>query len=235
LRLVAWNANYNIQRRSLDDTLSLIEHLGADLCVVSETGPATQELHSAVWYVGDIPGLAVVAGDRLTLQPVAENDGAPPRMLGFRVRGSCEFDLLAAWPVSRKGDPSYHEVLMSALDRYSGLLGADRAIMAGDLNSSSRVTAQQLSHPRFVSAMSDLGMRSVYHAASDEPHGQESVPTYRHSSGPQRDFHLDYCFVSTGLLEAASLEILCDPYWMTVSDHYPLVLDVPDAAVAGPL
>lgn len=235
MRLVAWNANYNIQRRSLEDSLKLLEHLNADLFVISETGPATHDSSAGIWYVGDEPGLAVVAADRLTLQPVDENADAPPRVLGFRVGGDCEFDLLAAWPVSRKGDPTYHQVLMSTVERYSGLLCGGRAIFAGDLNSNSRVTAQRSTHPRFVSALADLGMESVYHATTSESHGEESVPTYRHSSGPQRDFHIDYCFVAAGLLDAASLEILCDPYWMTVSDHYPLVLDVSDDALARPL
>ena len=235
MRLVAWNANYNIQRRSLEDTLSLVEYLNADLYVISETGPAACMLGSAVWYVGDIPGLAVIADKRLTLQPVAENADAPPRMLGFRVSGDCEFDLLAAWPVSRKGEPSYHQVLMASVDRYSSLLTRGRAIVAGDLNSNSRVAAQRSSHPKFVSAMSDLGLESVYHATTGDSHGQESIPTYRHSSGSERDFHLDYCFVSAELMPAASLEILRDPHWMTVSDHYPLVVDIPDDALARPL
>ena len=232
LRLVAWNANYNIHRRSPEDTLSLVEHLNADLYVISETGPANSGPGPAVWYVGDTPGLAVVAGKRLTLQPVAENADAPPRMLGFRVGGDCGFDLLAAWPVSRRGEPTYHQVLMASVDRFSSLLTSGRAIVAGDLNSSPRVAAQRSSHPKFVSAMSDLGLESVYHATTGDSHGQESIPTYRHASGLQRDFHLDYCFVAAELMPVASLEILSDPHWMTVSDHYPLVLDIRDDALA---
>jgi len=235
LRLVAWNSNYNTQRRSLEASVALVEHLNADILVISETGPVAPVGGLRAWYVGDVPGLAVVASDGVDLFPCPENEGAPPRMLGFAVRGKFNFDLLAAWPVSRKGDPSYHEVLMTAVDRYARILGGERVIVAGDLNSNTRVSFQRDTHPRFVSAMSDLGLRSVYHAASGEPHGEESIPTYRHSPGPQRDFHLDYAFVSAALAGTAELKILHDSYWMTVGDHYPLVLEVHDNALAAPL
>lgn len=226
MRLVSWNANYNGRRRSLDDSVALLEPFGGDLLVICETGKPAKDSALDAHYIGGAPGLAVVARRGLHLESHPENDAAPDYMAGFHVSGDSNFDLVAIWPVSRPDEISYHKILMAALDHYVDLLGSGRAVMLGDFNSSSRVLAQARTHPRFVAAAADLGLVSLYHEQTGEGHGQESASTYRHSSGAMRDFHIDYCFVSRELSAASEISIPQDEHWMRLSDHYPLVVDI---------
>ena len=101
-------------------------------------------------------------------------------------------------------------------------------------NSNTRVLNQRQTHPRFVTRTEELGLVSAYHQQTGERHGEETVATYLHSSGPTREFHIDYCFIAKGLKGYATMSIKNDPEWAARSDHYPLVLDVDDAAlIAG--
>jgi len=228
MRLVGWNANYNNHRRTFEENVALLEQFNADVLVICETAPP-QRGDRAV-FVGDTPGLAVAARDGIELRPHSMNDGALPLFAGFRVAGPLAFDLLATWPVSRKGMPSYHDVLMASLERYSDLWAAGRAVMLGDFNSSTKVSSQKRSHPRFVQAALARGLVSAYHEQAGEPHGGESVPTYLHGNGAE--FHLDYGLVSLSLVGSVRFRIADEPRWFEISDHRPIILDI-DARPAG--
>lgn len=102
--------------------------------------------------------------------------------------------------------------------------------MAGDFNSNSRVSGQASSHPRFVNAAKTAGLTSVYHHQADEEHGAESMATFVQGKIRPRRFHLDYCFVSDQLVAAATVTIPQTDAWRRRSDHYPVVLDIPNAA-----
>lgn len=235
MRLIAWNANFNNRRRTLEETVALLRPLHADLLIISETTlPGEGSPLRARGIGAGVPSLVVVARDGLTLEAHPANDGAPTLMGAFEVGGDLEFSLLAIWPVQRKGDPTYHQVLMSGLDRFSNFLGCGRAIMAGDFNSNTRVMFQKHTHPEFVEAAKKSGLVSAYHFQSDEAHGKETVATYRHGTGESNVFHIDYCFVSEPLASASTLSVLRSAYWAQLSDHYPVVLDVPDVALGAP-
>lgn len=227
MRLVAWNANYNCRKQPLEETVALLAPLQADILVLSEVAPpSTEGDRGAHWVGAGSPGLAVLAPD-LDLVAHPANVSAPPFMCGFDVRGRLEFSLLAVWPVKREQFRSYHKILTAGLNAYESLLGARRAIMAGDFNSNTRVVDQQTSHPQFVKAADSLGLVSAYHAQSGEAHGQETVPTYMHA--PEASFHLDYCFVSKQLAASANVCVLRGGDWPKRSDHFPVVMDIPDA------
>jgi hypothetical protein len=99
--------------------------------------------------------------------------------------------------------------------------------MLGDFNSSTRVSSQKRSHPRFVQAALAQGMVSAYHEQTGERHGEESVPTYLHGNGAE--FHLDYGFVSQPLVESVRCRIADEPHWFEIGDHRPIILDIDDA------
>lgn len=233
VRLVAWNANYNNHPRSLEDSASLVAHLNPDVLVLSETvAPAEANPLGAQWVPGTVPGLAVIAGRDFSIIPHRENDGAPLCAGGFFIHGRVEFDLLAAWPVMTTKFPSYPSVLTAILDRYEEFLRSAKIIMAGDLNSSTRVRGQEKSHPRLVDRLQSLGLSSVYHHLTGEVHGKEATPTFLYRHNPAQPFHIDYCLVPEPLLPSSSLEILTDTRWAELSDHFPLVLDLDDEALA---
>jgi len=233
MRLIAWNANFNIKRRSLEDDVALLKPLEPDIVVLSETAiPSAVNPTSAIWLSDRAPGLAVIAFNGLTVAPLSINLGAPKWMAGLDVTGRCDFRLLALWPVQDKSQGlTYHQILMAALERYSATLQTCPAIMAGDFNSSSRVLAQRRSHPAFVQAAGSMGLQSVYHTHSGEQHGEETIATYRRGGPRSAMFHIDYCFASTSIMNSARVTILDGDEWHARSDHFPVTLDGDDAAL----
>ena len=117
MRLVAWNANYNNRRRTLEDDATMLDSSHADVLIISETAPPAAGNPLSAHFVGGTPGLAVVSSAQVNLTPLTRNSSAPTLMLSFRLEGAFELDLLAVWPVSKTGGPSYHRVLMAALVR----------------------------------------------------------------------------------------------------------------------
>ncbi|MHB8804388.1 MAG: hypothetical protein ACYC7C_04010 [Coriobacteriia bacterium] len=227
MRIVSWSANYNGRRYSFDTALEMLEPLQPDIVVLCETAPPSAPDGSRVCWVGaGTPGLAVVAFGECELEPHPLNDGAPPLTAGFSVHGPRELHLLAAWPVQYRGGATYHRVLMEALDRYEGFLSAGHAMLIGDLNSSTRVSSQQQTHPQFVQRAEELGLRSLYHEHSGEAHGEEPVHTYRHHNRAEEPFHIDYCFASADLRAGARLTVVDSDEWWGRSDHCPIVVEV---------
>lgn len=225
MRLVGWNANDNVRHRSFQQNVALLEPFSADVLVISETAkPLPQD---RAFFVGDKPGLAVVARDGITLRPCPMNANTPEHLAGVKVTGPVAFDMVAVWTLTKP----YHTVLMAALQRYAELWSAGRAVMLGDFNSSTKADYQKHSHPEFIQAALGHGLVSAYHEQTGEAHGEESVATYRHSN---RDlFHVDYGFVSQPLVGSTRCRIDTDPRWFEIGDHRPVILDIDDAALSG--
>ena len=233
MRLVAWNANFNNRRRSFEEDVALLDSLNADVIVLSETArPRGDQPGRVAWIGAEAPGLGVTTRNGYTMSAHERNASAPSLFGGFRVVGPCSFNLLAAWPVTRSPKDSYHGLLQTSLKHFADLLAQERVILAGDLNTSSRVSAQIRTHPRLVASAADRGLTSIYHYQTDEGHGQEKTSTYRHSGRVKKEFHIDYCFLSKALLDVATLQILTDGEWETRSDHYPIVLDLRSTVAA---
>ena len=225
MRLVAWNANCAIRRtRSAAEILDLLKPLIADVVVISE-GPANPSGLAWTWPGESAAKLSVWTRGRYAVSAV-ECDPTIPQSALLHIRGPVEFTLAALWPVEQ-GRLKYAGILKRAVDSYLSPEAPERTIVAGDLNSSSRVVAQRSSHPKLVSSLRVRGLTSVYHHQERVEHGDERTGTYRTG---KREFFLDYAFVPLDLLEAATVAVLRGPQWQLVSDHYPLVLDIPDAA-----
>lgn len=229
MRLISWNANYNNKRRSFEADLGMLADLNADVIVLSETARPREEISGQVVWIGENqPGLVVVARNGYSLEPSNANTNAPALSGGFKVVGPLAFALLAVWPVKRSDRDSYAQILDCCLGWHSALFDGEPVVMAGDFNSSSRVSEQSRSHPAFVGRVTTLGLTSVYHHQSGEKHGEETKATYRHRGTPPRPFCIDYCFVSHSWAGAASIQILDGSRWLELSDHFPLVLDLPE-------
>jgi len=211
-----------------------VDSLQPDIVVLCEV---TDRSDFAGWQVHKIgatePGVALVVRNGYSVSRLASNDSAPSIVGGFTVTSPVRFNLVAAWPVKTENGPSYHQILLRTLEHFSQHLAARPAILAGDLNSSSKVSGQEASHPKFVLEADKLGLISAYHAKSGEEFGDESMPTYRHGKNAPKWFHIDYCFVSRELAESLEVEILRDADWEERSDHLPIVLEIPDAALAA--
>jgi len=195
--------------------------------VLSEAGrPAEAEAWS--WPAVSGPVLAVWAREpyRLAKLPL---QGEPEMQSGlFSVTGPVEFVLSAVWPVQEKGSPTYARALAAMFERHATALSARNSIMAGDFNSSPGVSGQAKSHRAFVTRAREIGLSSAYHHHEGVEHGDERVGTLRRGKENPKEFHIDYCFVSAALLSSATVTLLRSEEWKKLSDHVPLVLDIPD-------
>ena len=121
---------------------------------------------------------------------------------------------------------------MSGLDLFSDRFAGMPAVMAGGFNSSTKVASQSKTYPKFVKAANDLVLISAYHYHLGKLPGSESGAIYRRGNRIDELFHIDYCFVSNDSAPCATVSVLRSEYWSAVSDHYPIVLDTPDAGLS---
>jgi exodeoxyribonuclease-3 len=174
----------------------------------------------------------VVANGSYTIDQIRADESSPPQSGCFEIRcGSTKFVLAAIWPVQLDGGPSYDKILRDMFERFRDRLGQHPVVAAGDFNSNTRVKAQRASHPKFVNALQKANLVSAYHHHADVAHGDEVVHTYVQGKVRPRSFHIDYCFVSKSLRDAATVTIPQAEAWNKHSDHFPLVLDIPDSAI----
>lgn len=235
MRLVTWNAARNTMKTSFEQVQDAIEELDPDVVVLPETcmpASATSEVH----WIGrpgqehEYPGLAVYGrnGYRVTRDELRID--SPSFFLPLRVSGPVVFRLLAAWP-TRTDESSYAAVIERGIGASAVWLSEGPAILAGDLNTSTKVVKQATTHPEFVRRMAELGLVSAYHELGGHAHGAEPEATFLkgrthdHAQG----FHLDYCFLSSSLLPGSQVVVGDRTVWRPRSDHLPVILDVPDA------
>ena len=228
MRIIAWNANHNNHaKRTYAEASQILFAQGADLIVLSEVALPVEKAPGRIDYVGKYsPGLVVEARNGYTIASCNPTGPIPPLFGSYRVSGPLTFNLVAAWPVDYDKSFSYSRLLESALDAFGNVLQADRAMLVGDLNSTTRVTKQAKTHPAFVKRARSLKLESLYHHQEKEEHGQEAAPTYRHGGRGKGRFHIDYCFLSPALLVSAKFKILDSADWEALSDHFPLVIDL---------
>ena len=231
MRIIAWNANHNGHpKRSFAEAAELLFAQNADLVILSEIArPARKVTRRIDWIGASNPGLGVEARNGYAISLSDLNSRAPALFGAYQVTGPLSFNLVAAWPVHYPNGPSYAQLLQEALTVFGEFLGAKRAMLVGDLNSSTRVSSQTKSHPVFVEQAKALKLESLYHHRNQVAHGDEKQVTYRHNGRGKGRFHLDYCFLSPALLGSAKIEILDGAEWEQRSDHFPLVIDLPES------
>jgi endonuclease/exonuclease/phosphatase family metal-dependent hydrolase len=152
-------------------------------------------------------------------------DASIPQSALLSVSGPVHCALIAVWPVEKP--LSYAAILQKAIAEYLPETSAKQTLIAGDLNSSTRAVKQRSSHPKLVKALSDRGLRSVYHHQEAVEHGSEPIWTFRRG---KTELFIDYVFASSDLLGAASLSVPRTDAWIGASDHLPVIVDIADSA-----
>ncbi len=231
MRIVSWNANYNNKkRRTLADNISLVAPLHPDLVVLSETSDEANEGSGARIVGHSSPVLAVVPFNGFSIRPLSPVGNAPPLAGFFDVSGPRHFTLGAIWPIQKKTGPRYASLLTAMLAHFATELSSAPLILTGDFNSNTAVVGQERSHPKLISRLEQAGLSSAYHHQSGEKHGRETLATFVQGKKSPKRFHIDYCFASSDLLPACTVAIPQSSAWLGLSDHFPLIIDVPDAA-----
>ncbi len=141
--------------------------------------------------------------------------------------GNFTFTLFAIWAYNPLDtDYKYVGQIWKAVNYYEQLLKEENIILAGDFNSNViwDKLNRKVSHAMLVEKLSSLNIFSTYHSHSSSAQGVETHPTfymYRHQNKP---YHIDYCFVSSALLnKLESVEIGDYDYWIKYSDHVPVI------------
>lgn len=155
-----------------------------------------------------------------------------PWPLPAAVTGPVDFTLLAVWPVTFAGAPSYTAQLAQVLD---GSFPGDGSpvVLAGDLNSP--IAATIGAHLHNVGRLAALGLRSSFlssrgvsaadaHLATGRAAAE---PTYYQHRRRENGFHIDHIFVPEGW-RIESLAVGSYDDWVATgrSDHVPLIADV---------
>lgn len=152
----------------------------------------------------------------------------PLRLLGVWAQNANEGN-------RQKDNPGY---LQMALKRYRRFLRGGPAIVAGDFNNNViwDKPGWRMNHANEIRALHRLGLASAYHVARDVLPGKEPEPTIywrdRTRDGPT--YHIDYVFAPRDRLDRGfrmTLGTYEDWVGSGLSDHVPLVLDLPDLPV----
>ncbi len=173
-------------------------------------------------------GLGIFASKDIQLELVELSLKPLELFLPCRINGVTP--LMAVW-TREAGSPTFRYIgqLWKLLQRHSRFLQAEKAILIGDLNSNSCWDAPDRwwNHTDVVRELSHMSFRSAYHYLAKEEQGQESTPTFYMYRKKEKPYHIDYSFLSKSLLPGATCSIGDPAIWLEVSDHMPLVIDIP--------
>lgn len=82
------------------------------------------------------------------------------------------------------------------------------------------------SHSGVVAELAQLNIHSLYHHTKSEAQGRESEPTFYLHRNTNKPYHIDYAFVSEGLLGSSDIEIGKAEDWLHISDHLPVTITI---------
>jgi endonuclease/exonuclease/phosphatase family metal-dependent hydrolase len=142
--------------------------------------------------------------------------------------GDMDFNLFAVW-ANNPADPDgqYVEQVWKAVHFYDSIISASNAVIVGDFNSNTIWDRKyrEGNHSNVVRHLEAKGIISSYHAYHRQEQGAEKHPTlymYRHRDKP---YHIDYCFLSAGMLKKLkSVEVGEYKAWNRYSDHVPVIV-----------
>lgn len=143
--------------------------------------------------------------------------------------GHFDFNLFLIWAYNPDDkDGRYITQVWKAISHYDELLTNKPTMLIGDFNSNTIWDYKKHrlgSHSAVVKQLEDKGIISTYHLYHKQVQGREKHPTYYMYRHKDRPYHIDYCFVSTDMMEKLqSVEIGEYDFWTKYSDHVPLIV-----------
>ncbi|MEH6490233.1 endonuclease/exonuclease/phosphatase family protein [Hyphomonas oceanitis] len=221
-RLVSWNCANGFAKKQ-----DAFQALAPDLAIICEITQKDSELieNADVQWVGNFgaKGMALMGFNGWSLDRLHES--ADQHVLtAVASRGEHRLTLVGVWTLPVKSN--YIRPIISALDQVSSLLTGD-VILAGDFNANP-VWKTKPSFEDARTRLLDLGLTSLWHERSGEPHGGESMPTLFWKWNETNPFHIDYIFATEGLRErCCGMTIGTYQEWVgsKISDHVPLIAD----------
>ena len=141
-----------------------------------------------------------------------------------------EFNLFAIWANNPKDkDGPYVEQIWKAIHFYKDAIKDTNTILVGDFNSNTiwDKKHRESNHSNVVQVLAEKGIYSTYHNHFKDEQGAEEQPTLYMYRNKDKAYHIDYCFVSTDLLNKVSaVEVGQYDDWIKHSDHVPVIIDI---------
>ncbi len=220
LRVACWNCADGLLTKR-----ALLDRLAADVLVVAEVRQRDFEAVVPEFAAGFYTQSASARGLATFLR-------LPEFSLRrFRVPGQAEcyqwlsgdgIDILAAW-VKANGD--YVRPARAVVAHFLRNSRARHRIVLGDLNLNPVFDkpGRREGAGALMQALAARGLRSLYHEATGEALGAETLPTHHFTYNPARPFHIDFIFASHGL-QLGRFEIGAAADWLGKGrgDHVPL-------------
>ncbi|HEX8906699.1 MAG TPA: endonuclease/exonuclease/phosphatase family protein [Longimicrobiaceae bacterium] len=231
MRIVTWNCC----RGKFALKTDFLRPLAADLAVVQECARPADGRPGVCW-VGENPrqGVAVLAGDGWSVEPIAVAAEVKRWIVPFRVDGPESFTLVAVWALPDRS--SYSRAVCHGIDALAGLIVAGPTVVAGDFNANPVFDRKRRdwTYATIEARLHALGLASAYHAFHGEAPGEETRATYYHMWRQDLAYHLDYCFVPRAWLPSvADVRVGSYDEWRGRSDHRPVVVDLRDGSATG--
>jgi exonuclease III len=228
MKIVTWNCGGALRKK-----FRTLDKFDADIYVIQECeNPATsipdyQEwAHNYLW-LGDTKhkGLGIFAGKNINLEKLEWNDGDVKLFLPVRINDS--FNLIAVWT---KGDNSssarYIGQLWKYLEFNKSKMIKVPTVLCGDWNSNKIWDNKPRcgNHSEVVRELNNIGMKSLYHTVYNEEQGEEKQSTFYMYRKQDKNYHIDYVFLSGGLVDPKHDSILIGKFeeWIQYSDHVPV-------------
>ena len=233
MKVITWNCNMAFRKKAA----FILEHK-PDILVVPECEhseklifpPGLDHPKDMLWFgENKNKGIGIFSYSDFSLELMPTYNPTLKMIIPVAVKGGpFDFTLYAIW-ANNPNDPDgqYIEQVWKALHHYQNQLSDARIMLVGDFNSNTiwDRTHRIGNHSDVVKWLEERGIFSAYHIYHKQTQGTERHPTlymYRHEDKP---YHIDYCFVSSDLIEKLqSVEIGEYQQWKQHSDHAPIIV-----------
>ena len=237
MRLLIWNANQGLDRK-----WEALEATAPDVAVIPECAEPARlrcsKLVASCEWAGENPvkGLGVFSFNEYRVVRYDSYSRDHRIFLPVTVTGPTQFNLLAVWSFYYRAGKGLREdtrATVRALEYYSDFIQDGPGIVAGDFNDNVLWDKQRRGEgfQESLDALATSGFASVYHENFREDFGRESRPTLTWRRSRSTTYHVDYCFVSPSTwARGASIRVGQPDQWLPLSDHCPLVVELPGIA-----
>ena len=238
MRLVTWNANCRFR-----DKIRLFSPNDRDVLIIQEcenTKASEATYKNAGWdyvWVGANRhkglGIFVPAGNSIELLDW-QFEGCR-YFLPVIVQG--DTTIVGVWAMGGKSkNVSYAGQITQFIQETAGMLREQIHIIAGDFNSNAIWDDRHpvANHTGNNEILESFGLRSLYHAQEGCAQGAESEATLYMYRDRAKPYHIDYCYLSTNLVDISAIVIGSPSVWLEHSDHMPLFVDMTANAANQP-